>query len=117
MANIEDQTQAAIVGFIHAVAPQCLVFAVPNGGLRTKAQAAKFKWTGVLAGVPDLVVLAPGGKSFFIEVKAPKGVLSDAQKALIPTIQNMGFPCFICRSVDDVSVALAALGIETREAA
>lgn len=54
-------------------------FAVPNGGLRSKATAAKLWREGVQAGVPDLVVLDPPPKSvgqyvgLAIEVKTQSG--------------------------------------------
>jgi hypothetical protein len=34
------------------------------------------KWTGVLAGVPDLAIVAPGGRAQFIEVKTAAGQVS-----------------------------------------
>ncbi len=39
--------------WIRLVAPDLIAFHVPNGGFRTKAEAARMKWVGVLAGVPD----------------------------------------------------------------
>ena len=38
-----------------------LIWHVPNGGLRTKAEAARLKWIGVLAGVLDLTLVLAGG--------------------------------------------------------
>lgn len=35
------------------------VFAIPNGGSRNKAEAAKLKAEGVSAGVPDLFIPIP----------------------------------------------------------
>jgi hypothetical protein len=74
--NAEARIQATIVEWVRTVAPDVLIFSVPNGGLRTKAEASLFKWTGQLAGIPDLAIVADSGRVRFIEVKAPKGYLS-----------------------------------------
>jgi VRR-NUC domain len=84
--NAEARKQAAIVGCVRTVAPQVRVFAIPNGGYRTKAEAARLKWTGVVAGVPDLCVLAPVGRVFFLEVKTAVGRLSDAQREIFDSL-------------------------------
>jgi hypothetical protein len=115
--NAEARIQAAIVEYVRWVAPQVVIFAVPNGGLRGKAEAARLKWTGVLAGVPDLVVLAPRGRTFLIEVKIPSGRLSADQEEMFDRLVALGHDAAIVRSLDDVRAAFGAWGIETREAA
>src|SRR5271156_3164070 len=57
--NAEPGIQAAVVEWIRLTAPSVFSFACPNGGYPTKAEAARLKWTGVLAGVPDLAIVAP----------------------------------------------------------
>lgn len=51
-----------------------LMFAIPNGGSRDKAEAANLKAEGVKAGVPDifLPVQRHGYAGLFIELKRPK---------------------------------------------
>jgi hypothetical protein len=66
--NAEARIQHSIVEYVRLVAPHVLIFAIPNGGLRTKTEAARLKWTGTLAGVPDLAIVAPGGRAFLIEL-------------------------------------------------
>jgi hypothetical protein len=66
-----------------------------------EAEAGIFKSLGVLAGVPDLVLLFPGGRCAFIEIKAPKGYLSANQKAFKSTVEYFGFPFAECRGVDE----------------
>lgn len=39
-----------------------MLYAVPNGGRRDKAEAAHLKMQGVKAGVPDLCLAVPKGK-------------------------------------------------------
>jgi VRR-NUC domain len=114
--NAEARIQASIVEYVRLVAPGVLIFAIPNGGLRSKAEAARMKWTGTLAGVPDLAIVAPGGRVFFIEVKSPGGTLSPDQRAIRDWLVALGSPPAICRSIDDARRAFLAWGIETSEA-
>ena len=114
---IEDPIQASIVQYLRTVLLNCQVFSIPNGGFRTKREAARLKWTGALAGVPDLAIVAPAGRVHFIECKALKGVLSDEQKAFRDWCISTLTPCAVCRSIDEVKIALRAWGLETREAA
>ena len=114
--NAEARLQAAIVEWVRAVAPNTLVFAVPNGGLRSKAEAARLRWTGVLAGVPDLVVVAPVGRVHFLEVKTSTGRLSDKQRGIFDRLVALGAPRAIVRSLEDVRRAFENWNIEVKEA-
>ena len=114
--NAEARIQAPCVEFVRTVAPKLLIFAIPNGGYRTPAEAARLKWTGTVAGMPDLGIVAPGGKIHFIEVKTATGRLSDAQRAVHAALTALGTAPVIARSINDVRAALAAWGLETREA-
>lgn len=73
------------------------------------------KARGVRAGVPDMefhYCYAHGDypMSCFIELKAPKGTMSDAQKALHAELRAIGHRVFVCRSLDDVLDALLDAG-------
>jgi hypothetical protein len=114
--NAEAKRQASIVEYVRWVAPHIVIFAVPNGGLRTKAEAARLKWTGVLAGVLDLVLLLPDARCGLWETKTPRGRLSEDQQHFIIRLMALGHRWAIVRDIDDARRELAALGIETREA-
>ena len=114
--NAEDHIQAAIVAYIRAVAPECIVFSVPNGGLRSKSEAARMKWTGTLAGVSDLILLAPPSRVHCIEVKAPGGSLSPEQRAFRDYCIAAAIPWMTARSIDDIRLALTLWQIPTRDA-
>jgi hypothetical protein len=114
--NAEARTQAAIVEWIRLVAPELIVFHVPNGGLRSKAEAARMRWVGVLAGVPDLVVLGRDGRCWLVEVKAPGGTLSADQRAIRDWCTALRVPFVIAKSIDDVRLAFQIWEITTREA-
>lgn len=99
------------------VAPHVIIWAVPNGGLRTKAEAARLKWTGVLAGVLDLTLALPEGRSAYWETKVPKiGRLSDDQLAMIAKLERLGHFWAVVLSIDDARRELKRLGVVTREA-
>ena len=58
-----------------------MLYAVPNGGKRDKATAAKLKAEGVKAGVPDVVLPVGriGYQGFYIELKVGKNTTSKDQ--------------------------------------
>jgi hypothetical protein len=114
--NAEARRQAAIVEYVRWVAPHILIWAVPNGGYRDKSEAARLKWTGVLAGVLDLTLALPDARCAFWETKVPKGYLSDDQKKIIADLERLGHTWAIVRSIDDARRELARLGVVTREA-
>ena len=86
----------------------------PSGG-GGKARGGKLKRAGLVAGVPDvLVVKAPHGKAHWIELKAAKGVLSDAQKETWPLLTGAGCGWQMCRTVEEVQRALEWWGFNVR---
>jgi hypothetical protein len=114
--NAEARIQAAIVEWVRTVAPELIVFHPPNGGLRSKAEAARLKWIGTLAGIPDLIVLGQDGRTWLIEVKSEHGSLSADQRNIRDRCVALRIPFVVAKSIDDVRRAFAIWGIETREA-
>ena len=112
----EDQIQRELLGWLKAVCPNALVFAVPNGEHRNKRTAAKLKGQGVLPGAPDLVV-AHDGVIAFIEVKRPKGRQSPAQIEFQDRCAEQRLPYGVVRGKGDLKAFLDDIGIRTREAA
>ena len=52
-------------------------------------------------GIPDLVVFYRG-RTVFVELKTPTGVVSKLQEWTIDQIKAQGCEAYICRSVEDV---------------
>lgn len=102
----EDQIQAEIYKWFHNKYctklnnPRFCIFAVPNGGLRTKHEAMKLKATGTLSGVSDLIILLPN-KTYFIEVKTEVGRQSEEQKKFQEIVKNLGFDYVLVRSLEN----------------
>lgn len=91
-----------------------LLFAVPNGGARSKATAGKLKAEGVVPGVADLILLVPRcfkahdeegwyntSHALCIEMKTAKGRQSPEQKAWQAIVEAEGYRYAVCRSFDD----------------
>ena len=82
-----------------------LIFAIPNGGQRHPAVAAKLKAEGVRAGVPDLMlpVARQGYCGLFIELKCNDNKPSEAQLDWIRNLRAEGYKCeVVWDSVDEV---------------
>ncbi len=116
--QLEEGIQAGIVAWLRAVLDPRLyrVFSVPNGGARNKAEAAKLKATGVLAGVFDVEIAGPGGRVWRLETKTADGVLNDAQDAFRLFLIVGGSPYAIVRSIADVEKAVDHWQLKTRVA-
>jgi hypothetical protein len=113
--QIEAAIQRQIVDFIRVTAPDLLVFAIPNGSQRTKSGRPANAVYGMVSGAPDLCVVCPLGKVFWLEVKAPKGRVSDAQLSFHWELEKRNHICAVVRSIDDVRLVFKELGINTRE--
>ncbi|GIM60531.1 VRR-NUC domain-containing protein [Capnocytophaga canis] len=99
MKQHESKLQSACVRWFKYQYPQYLIFAVPNGGSRNTLEAKRLQQEGVLAGVSDLIVIAPN-KTIFIEMKHGKGKQTDKQKDFQKQVQQLGFSYFVCNSFD-----------------
>jgi hypothetical protein len=113
----EASIQKSIVRFIKIAAPQCLIFAIPNGARRTANGYAANAVPGLTPGVADLCLVAPGGKAHFIEVKNAKGRVSEQQNWFLGCCDERDIPYRVVRSIDDVRAAMADWKIKTKEAA
>jgi hypothetical protein len=88
-----------------------IVAHIPNGGLRSKATAARMKAMGVLPGMMDLLCGSIDCGLFLMEIKAKRGRLSSEQKNIQQMLQAMGVPVFVCDSLDKAIVVLETYGV------
>lgn len=132
MRRPEDALQKSLVAHLRAhLPPPWLVWATPNGGGRSKAEAGILKAMGVMAGIPDLYVLGPGEapcRPFFvaIELKRPPAMLksgkisraalrlSNEQTAVIAALTQCGVRTIVARDAHTVVQALIAMGAPLR---
>lgn len=75
-----------------------LLYHIPNGGSRNKAEAVKLKQMGVLAGVPDLHLPVPKGiyNGLYIEMKYADGRVERLQREFLKTAAGYGYYCAVC---------------------
>lgn len=104
----EDALQQQVAAYLDWALPAPLKWLhIPNGGRRDAVTAAILKSFGVKPGAADVLILRPQG-FIWIELKAPKGVLSEDQKAWRDWCRSIGAPWFVCRSLEDVIEALVS---------
>lgn len=93
--------------------PDCIWWAVPNGGFRDVRTASKLKAEGVKPGVSDIMVLW-GGRLICIELKTAKGRQSPEQKEWADAATCAGAAYYVARSVEDVEEFLDTCGVPLR---
>lgn len=111
-AHPEADLQRAIVAHLRMLAPKNVIWFHPmNSAPVSKRTAGRFKAEGVVAGVADLCFVLPDGRAAFMELKAPGGRLSAAQRAFQDQCAAMGVEFCVCYDIDTALSVLRALKI------
>ena len=72
-----------------------------------------FKWTSPgNDGVPDRIVIMPGGRVWFVELKADTGRLSPAQQRQINHLNRLGVRTFILKGQKGLETFTEMIGGE-----
>ena len=104
-SHLEDRLQIACVRWFSFQYPDLAAYLhhSPNGGKRSKTEAAIFKAMGTKAGFPDLLFFHPNASHPFIgiEMKTQKGRQSPSQREYQQLFLNIGADYRIVRSLDD----------------
>ena len=104
--HLESQLQRQCVAWFRLQYPKHarLLFAVPNGGRRSRIEAAIMKAEGVTAGVSDLILLEPRGGygALCIEMKTKESGSgqTEKQKEWQAATEAAGNKYVVCRSLD-----------------
>lgn len=113
MARLESTIQRVCVAWFRLQYPAhaAVLFAVPNGGGRSRVEAAIMKGEGVTPGVADLILLEPRGgyASLCIEMKKDaKEKQSPAQKAWQKEAESFGNKYVTCHGFEEFQAAVRA---------
>ena len=95
----EHIEQREFVFWFRKMFPQSMIFAIPNGGQRSKISGMKLKLEGVVPGIPDL--MCPELFLFIEMKKTKKGQLSKEQEIVIKYLNNIGYTCIIGYGCED----------------
>lgn len=113
LKSAEDRLQEACVAWARTQMPSLLIFAIPNGGARSKAQGGILKATGVKPGAPDLCAVLPGGRCLWLEVKTPEGRLSPDQRKFHAALAERGHTVVTVYGFDEFRQVFVRAGIWT----
>jgi hypothetical protein len=89
-ARPEAQIQRAVLDHLRIRAvPNCFFFHCPNGEWRSRITGAILKGQGVVAGVPDLLLIH-GGRVYGLELKSANGRTTDVQRETHARMREAG---------------------------
>lgn len=97
---------------------QADVIAIPMGGKRGKATAAKLKAEGARKGATDLIVILPAGATVWCEVKlddtplTKRTDLSASQRAFRAALLAKGHHHRVVRSIEQYHAVLVEFGVQ-----
>jgi hypothetical protein len=104
----EAAIQRCVFQHIRArAAPGVFAFHPANGGYRKPIEAAIMKGLGVVAGVPDVIVIHEG-RCYALELKAPGGAPTEIQLATIAAMEAAGAYYCIAEGLDRALARLEA---------
>ena len=101
MKHQESSLQTSCVKWFRYQYPHLVIYAVPNGGSRNVREAQRLKSEGVLAGVADLTILLPQGKSLYIEMKVKGNRQTPNQKEFQQKAEALEHKYYVCYCFED----------------
>lgn len=112
MRRQEQEIQKAVFAHLNSRARHhTFAFHPANGGKRNPIEAAILKGMGVVAGVPDVIILH-NGRFFAMELKAEGGKPpTAAQMECVSRINSCGGTAAICKGLDSALRTLEMWGI------
>ena len=100
MKTSEHELQVICCNYFKSIG--LLFFSVPNAGQRSYRTANYFKSEGLTAGVADLVLLFPKGKTVFLEFKAKTGKQKEKQQKFQEEVTKRGFDYYVVKSFEEM---------------
>ena len=99
----ETQFQTAVFNWFKTNTYTMLAYHIPNEGKRFRS------CNGIKKGAPDICIPVPRGVfgAMYIELKTASGKVSQEQYTYIAALQELGNFVVICRSLDEVKLAVS----------
>lgn len=94
----EYDIQCECIEWVRHTHPGYIVFSVPNESAGQRA--SKYKRSGMLPGVSDLIAVTPYG-IMFIEMKNAVGRQSKPQRTFQAKVEELGYKYYLCRSLEE----------------
>jgi len=88
-----------------ALPPDAIACHSPGEGKRSRAAQITLRRSGYKAGWPDICIIYRG-RALFVELKARRGVMSPAQKAMMRKLIYCGADVICVRTLPDLEAAL-----------
>lgn len=100
--STEQKEQIRFVQYVRTFYPNIIVASIPNGAGVSASNRFKLVHEGLLAGMPDLMLLGNNLNILFLEFKRPdgKGKVSKEQQDVHERMKSMGFPVEVVESFD-----------------
>jgi len=98
MPTPEGAIKQAICQYLATAHKDIVFWMNASVGIRGRKNNSRYQRNGTA----DILGILPGGRILAIEVKAPKGKLTDEQVAFLDLVNNMGGIAGVCRNVSDV---------------
>ncbi len=107
----ERQLHLAVADLIRTLrVPRLIAFHPSNEGIRSPRTGAYLKKMMMLPGVPDFVIVPPGGRCHFLELKFGKGKLSPAQEEFKVAAISCPCPHSVVRTIEEAATVLHTWG-------
>lgn len=115
MNRPEQQIHKTVVSHLNARSePHVFFWHTPNEGKRGFVNASALKAMGMIAGVPDLIILK-AGELFALELKAPGNGLTPSQRLVMERMKQCGAQVAVAKSTDEALVTLECWGVLKRD--
>mgnify|MGYP003402343736 CR=1 FL=1 len=121
LAVSEHQIQSVCIQWARLMAKSNdkfkMIYAVPNGGKRSRSSGAKFRREGLTKGVFDVMVDVPmrGFHGMRLEFKTEKGKLSEEQKNMQALYLKFGYVTSIIRNFNQFRSVIEAYFYEPKK--
>lgn len=111
MKRPEQQIQRAVFQHLRQrPARGVIAWHTPNGGARSKAEAAIMKGLGVTRGIPDVCAIKDG-KFYALELKPEGGRLTDDQENMLVALREAGAMATHAHGLDQALRVLEGWGL------